>query len=92
MSRVAALGSLGIIARIEMTSTHQQAGDFRTQHVTGVRFAGGAVLLMLAIYLLGYVVLCSQDYFDLVRLPWSSHTSDWLYQIYRPLEWLRHLW
>lgn len=54
--------------------------------------AGGLVLALLAIYLLGYVVLCSQDYFDLARLPYASHTSDWLYQIYRPLEWFKHLW
>jgi len=49
-------------------------------------------LALLAIYLLGYAILCSQDYFDLARVPYSPHTSDWLYQIYSPLEWLRHLW
>ncbi len=75
-----------------MTSTRQEAENFQPVHGASFRLAGGLVLALLAIYLLGYVVLCSQDYFDLARLPYASHTSDWLYQIYRPLEWFKHLW
>lgn len=77
--------------RIEMTSTRQEAGHFQEDHGASLRLAGSFVLALIVIYLLGYVVLCSQDYFDLARLPYASHTGDWLYQIYRPLEWLRRL-
>jgi hypothetical protein len=81
-----------ISTRIEMTSTHQEAREFQTLHGRSFRWAANTVVALLAIYLLGCAILWSLDFFDLAQMPWSPHTSDWLYQIYRPLEWLRHLW
>ena len=74
-----------------MTSTHQAAGHCETAP-REPHWDDAALLALLAIYLVGYAILCLQDYFDLARLPYAPHTSDWLYQIYRPLEWLRNLW
>ena len=74
-----------------MTLTYQEVGHHQA-HGRGFRRAAQVAVALLAIYCLGYFVLCSMDYFDLARLPYAPHTDDWLYQIYRPLEWLRHLW
>ncbi len=49
------------------------------------------LLSLLAVYLLGYFVLHLIGYFDLASLPWISQEPSWLYLLYRPLEWLRHL-
>ena len=74
-----------------MTLTHQEVGHSQA-HSVGFRRATSVAVAVLALYFLGYVVLCSLDYFDLARLPYAPHTDDWLYQIYRPLERFRHLW
>ena len=75
-----------------MTPIDSDVGHLRVQHSITFRRATGIGVTLLAVYFLGYVFLCSQGFFELARLPWSPHTDDWLYQIYRPLEWLRHLW
>ena len=49
------------------------------------------LLSLLAVYFLGYLVLRLVGYFDLATLPWSSQERGWLYLLYWPLEWLRHL-
>ena len=72
-----------------MTHTDQEIGHDQT-HNGGFRHAAAVAVALLALYFLGYEILCSMDYFDLARLPYAPHTDEWLYQIYRPLEWLRH--
>jgi hypothetical protein len=75
--------------RMVKISIAQDTGPSHPEKGDSFRLSAGWVLSPLALYLLGYVVLFSLDYFDLAQLPWSPHIDDWLYQIYRPMEWLR---
>src|SRR2546427_819227 len=77
--------------QFEMATTHQEVQQAHARQNAAISHAAGVAVTLLALYLLGYAVLCWLDYFDLARLPYAPHTDDWLYQIYRPLEWLRHL-
>lgn len=78
-------------------SLHLELNVFSTMAINsmsrtwGFRRVALAAVGLLVAYLLGYGVLCLLGYFDLVALPWAPHRDNWLYQIYRPLEWLRHL-
>jgi hypothetical protein len=74
-----------------MATTHQEVGQAHAQLNAAISHVTGVAVTLLAVYFLGYVVFCSLDYFDLVRLPYAPHTDDWLYQLFRPLEWLRQL-
>ncbi len=93
MCGVCGAGSLSRDVRhrqqFEMATTEVEQAHAREN--TAISHAAGVAVTLLAVYLLGYAVLCWLDYFDLARLPYAPHTDDWLYQIYRPLEWLRHL-
>src|SRR6266545_6553181 len=77
--------------QFRMGTTHQEVGPAHARQNAAIGNATGVAVTLLAVYLLGYAVLCSLDYFDLARLPYAPHTDDWLSQLYRPLEWLRHL-
>ena len=73
-----------------MGTTHQEVGQAHARQNAAIGHATGVAVALLAVYLLGYAVLSSLDYFDLARLPYAPHTDDWLYQLYRPLEWLSY--
>lgn len=45
----------------------------------------------LATYVGIYLALLIAGWFDLARLPWSSHEHHLLYDLFIPLEWLRHM-
>ena len=95
MLGVSVAGSVILVVRhrqqFEMVTTHQEVGQAHARHNAALSHATGVAVTLLAVYLLGYAVLCSLNYFDLARLPYAIHTDDWLYRLYRPLEWLRHL-